>query len=104
MRPGIHIVGKKKILDLINRMFNLLKTNNQKLKIKIIGKFKSEKINEKLSTNKLYKTKVNDISFIKDKILNPEVVENFLSEIDNSLNNLDNKKTLKILKKFINLK
>lgn len=93
-----------KILDLINRMFNLLKTNNQKLKIKIIGKFKSEKINEKLSTNKLYKTKVNDISFIKDKILNPEVVENFLSEIDNSLNNLDNKKTLKILKKFINLK
>ena len=92
-----------KILDLIKHMFNLLKTDSQKLKIKVIGKFKSEKINEKLSTNKLYKTKVKDISFVKEKVLNPKVVEIFLSDIDKSLNYLDDRNTLKILKKFIYL-
>ena len=89
-----------KIIDIINKIFNLMQRKNQKLKINIIGKFKSEKINEKLSNNRLRNTTVKDINIINDKILNIKIIEKFLNDLEFSLNNLNEKKTFNLLKKF----
>ena len=77
-----------------------MQRKNQKLKINIIGKFKSEKINEKLSNNRLRNTTVKDINIINDKILNIKIIEKFLNDLEFSLNNLNEKKTFNLLKKF----
>ena len=89
-----------KIIDIINKIFNLMQRKNQKLKINIIGKFKSEKINEKLSNNRLRNTTVKDINIINDKILNIKIIEKFLNDLEFSLNNLNEKKIFNLLKKF----
>ena len=89
-----------KIIDIINKIFNLMQRKNQKLKINIIGKFKSEKINEKLSNNRLRNTTVKDINIINDKILNIKLIEKFLNDLEFSLNNLNEKKIFNLLKKF----
>jgi FlaA1/EpsC-like NDP-sugar epimerase len=89
-----------KIIDIINKIFNLMQRKNQKLKINIIGKFKSEKINEKLSNNRLRNTTVKDINIINYKILNIKIIEKFLNDLEFSLNNLNEKKTFNLLKKF----
>jgi FlaA1/EpsC-like NDP-sugar epimerase len=89
-----------KIIDIINKMFNLMKSKNQKLKIKIIGKFKSEKLNEKLSNKKLQNTSINEINITNDKEINLKKVQNFLNNLDFFLQKLDEKNITNLLKKF----
>ena len=89
-----------KIIDIINKMFNLLKKTNQKLKIKIIGKFKSEKIDEKLTNKKLLNTSINEINITNDKIFTQKKVKNFINNLDLFLYSLDEKKIINLLKKF----
>ena len=81
-------------------MFNLMKSKNQKLKIKIIGKFKSEKLNEKLSNKKLQNTSINEINITNDKEINLKKVQNFLNNLDFFLQKLDEKNITNLLKKF----
>ena len=57
-----------KIIDVIHKIFNLMKNENQKLKINIIGKFKSEKIGEKLSNSRLKNTPIKEINIVNEKI------------------------------------
>ena len=96
-------MGKSiKIIDIINKMFNLMKKENQKLKIKIIGKFKSEKIDEKLTNKKLKNTSIKEISITKDKILSYKKVQSFLKSLDFFLENLDDKNIKVLLKRFTN--
>ena len=89
-----------KIINIINKIFDLIHVHNQKLKINIIGKFKSEKLNEKLSNTTLKNTPIKEISIANEKILNPKIVENFLDNLDSSVKNLDQKKIILLLKKF----
>ena len=89
-----------RILDIINRIFNLIHNKNQKLKIKIIGKFKSEKINERLSNNQLNNTVVKDISLVNEKILGTTKINEFLENLNICLDDLNEKKTINLLKKF----
>ena len=77
-----------------------MKNKDQKLKVKIIGKFRSEKLDEKLSNNRLIDTSIKDINLINDKIVGLMKIQNFLDKIDLYLKNLDEKKTIKLLKKF----
>ena len=94
-------MGKSiKIIDIINKMFDLMKKENQKLKIKIIGKFKAEKINEKLTNKKLKNTSINEISITRDKILSYRKVQSFLKNLDLLLKNLDEKNIKTLLKRF----
>jgi len=89
-----------KIIEIINKLFYLMKNKDQKLKVKIIGKFRSEKLDEKLSNNRLIDTSIKDINLINDKIVGLMKIQNFLDKIDLYLKNLDEKKTIKLLKKF----
>ena len=58
-----------KIFDIIKKMFNTYRHPNQKLKITISGNKFNEKISEKLTLdNKIKKTKINKIFYIKDNI------------------------------------
>ena len=96
-------MGKSiKIIDIINKMFNLMKKENQKLIIKIIGKFKAEKIDEKLTNKKLKNTSIKEISITKDKILSYKKVQSFLKNLDFFLENLDEKNIKILLKRFTN--
>ena len=89
-----------KIINIINKIFNLVHAHNQKLKIDIIGKFKSEKLNEKLSNSLLKNTPIKEISIANEKILSFKMVDNFLEDLDFSLKSLDQKKIIYLLKKF----
>ena len=83
-----------------NKIFNLIKGKNQKLKIKIIGKLKSEKLSERLSNNRLNSSSIKDISLVNEKILGSLQIEKFLEELNIYSNNLDEKKTINLLRKF----
>ena len=89
-----------KIIDIINKIFNLLRVKNQKLKINIIGKFKSEKLDEKLSNSSLKDTKIKEISITNEKIPNPKKIQRFLNDLNFYLRNLDEKKIVNLLKEF----
>ena len=96
-------MGKSiKIIDVINKIFNLMKNQNQKLKINIIGKFKSEKIGEKLSNSPLKDTPIKEINIVNEKMTNPKKISNFLDNLEFYLKTLDEKKIVNLLKKFTN--
>ncbi len=96
-------MGKSiKIIDVINKIFNLMKNQNQKLKINIIGKFKSEKIGEKLSNSPLKDTPIKEINIVNEKMTNPKKISNFLDDLEFYLKTLDEKKIVNLLKKFTN--
>ena len=90
-----------KIIDVINKIFNLICYQNQKLKINIIGKFKSEKLDEKLSNSRLKNTPIKEINIANDKILNSLQINDFLNDLDFHLKELDELKITNLLKKFI---
>ena len=89
-----------KILDIINKIFSLMCSQNQKLKIKIIGKFKSEKLNERLSNSSLKNTPIKEINIANEKILKWKIVYSFLDDLNLHLDNLNEKKITSLLKKF----
>ena len=86
---------------MINKIFNLISYQNQKLKINIIGKFKSEKLDEKLSNSPLKNTPIKEINIANDKILNSIQVNDFLNDLDSHLKDLDESKITNLLKRFI---
>ena len=90
------------IIDMINKIFNMMSSQNQKLKIKIIGKFKSEKINEKLSNRPLINTPIKEIGLENEKVLNSTKIKVFLNDLDIYLNKLEEKNIINLLKKFTN--
>lgn len=90
------------IIDMINKIFNMMSSQNQKLKIKIIGKFKSEKINEKLSNRPLINTSIKEIGLENEKVLNSTKIKVFLNDLDIYLNKLEEKNIINLLKKFTN--
>ena len=90
-----------KIIDVINKIFKLISYQNQKLKINIIGKFKSEKLDEKLSNSPLKNTPVKEINIANDKILNSLQINDFLNDLDSHLKELDEPKITNLLKRFI---
>ena len=90
------------IIDIINKIFNMMSSQNQKLKIKIIGKFKSEKINEKLSNRPLINTSIKEIGLENEKVLNSTKIKVFLNDLDIYLNKLEEKNIINLLKKFTN--
>ena len=58
-----------KIFDIIKKMFNTYKRPDQKLRVTILGNRFNEKIFEKFaSDNKIKKTKINKIFYIKDRV------------------------------------
>ena len=67
----------------------------------MIGKNKAEKLNERLTTNKLKPTSLKNINFVKDKIVAVKNIEKFLFDLDINIYKFDEKKLLFILKKFI---
>ena len=89
-----------KIIDVINKIFNLMKNENQKLKINIIGKFKSEKIGEKLSNSPLKNTPIKEINIVNEKMIKSKEIYNFLDNLEFHLKALDEQKIINLLKKF----
>ena len=89
-----------KIIDIIKKIHQRFNKNNE-LNIKMIGKNKAEKLNERLTTNKLKPTSLKNINFVKDKIFSVKNIEKFLGDLDTNINKFDEKKLLFILKKFI---
>ncbi len=89
-----------KIIDIIKKIHQRFNKNNE-LNIKMIGKNKAEKLNERLTTNKLKPTSLKNINFVKDKIVSVKNIEKFLGDLDTNINKFDEKKLLFILKKFI---
>jgi FlaA1/EpsC-like NDP-sugar epimerase len=89
-----------KIIDVINKIFNLMKNENQKLKINIIGKFKSEKIGEKLSNSPLKNTPIKEINIVNEKMIKSKEIYNFLDNLEFYLKALDEQKIINLLKKF----
>ena len=87
-----------KIIDVINKIFKLISYQNQKLKINIIGKFKSEKLGEKLSNSPLKNTPIKEIKIANEKILNSLQINDFLDELDFHLKELDEAKIINLLK------
>ena len=89
-----------KIIDVINKIFNLMCYQNQKLKINIIGRFKSEKLDEKLSNSSLKNTPIKEINIANEKILNSLQINDFLNDLNFYLKNLDEPKIKNLLKRF----
>jgi FlaA1/EpsC-like NDP-sugar epimerase len=89
-----------KIIDVINKIFNLMSYQNQKLKINIIGRFKSEKFYEKLSNSPLKNTPIKEINIANEKILKSLQINDFLNDLDFHLKNLDEAKIINLLKRF----
>ena len=89
-----------KIIDVINKIFNLISYQNQKLKIDIIGKFKAEKLDEKLSNSPLKNTPIKEINIASEKILNSLKINDFLNDLHFYLKNLDEQKIIDLLKRF----
>ena len=89
-----------KIINVIKKIFNLMSYQNQKLKINVIGKFKSEKLDEKLSNSPLKNTPIKEINIANEKILNSIQIDSFINNLDFYLKNLDERKIINLLKKF----
>lgn len=91
-----------KILNIIKKMFDIYKKNNQRLKIKIIGNKYNEKISEKLTyKEKIKKTKINKVYFVKDTLPDPI---NFFKFFEKIILSTETSKVNLILKKIINQK
>ena len=89
-----------KIIDVVKKIFNLMSYQNQKLKINVIGKFKSEKLDERLSNSPLKNTPIKEINIENEKILNLIQINSFLNDLDLYMKNLDEQKIINLLKKF----
>tara|TARA_B110000977_G_scaffold47332_1_gene64295 strand:- start:6574 stop:8001 length:1428 start_codon:yes stop_codon:yes gene_type:complete len=95
-------MGKQiKIINIVKKMFKLLSTDGQKLKIKIIGKNKNEKISEVLSSSKIfYKTNVDKIMKVKEKSFNRSSTFCFMEKLNKDMKNINNKGFHQLVKSF----
>ncbi len=85
-----------KIFSIIKKMFALYKQPGQKLRVIISGNKFNEKISEKLTLdNKIKKTKINKIFYIKDKFPKKFLFNDYYQKIISSENSLYLNKLLK---------
>ena len=91
-----------KIIEIIKKIFLIVKKPNQKLKIKYIGNKYNEKISEKLSLkNKYSKTKFKKIYSIYEKKTNNKKINLLINYLNKKKETLDNKKLFSLIKKFV---
>lgn len=95
-------MGKQiKIINIIKKMFKLLRTDGQKLKIKIIGNYKNEKISEVLSTSKIfYKTNIEKIMKVKEKSFSQSSIFIFIKQLRDDMKQINNKNFHLLIKSF----
>ena len=98
-------MGKQiKIIDIVKKIFEFLKKPNQKFNIKIIGKVRNEKISERLSySTNIKKTKIKKIFIANDKVPNYLQFKNFLKDLKVLVDQYESKKSILVLKKFLNV-
>ncbi|MDC0394054.1 polysaccharide biosynthesis protein [Candidatus Pelagibacter sp.] len=91
-----------KIIDIIKKIFFIIKKPNQKLKLKFIGNKFNEKIREKLYfKNKYNQTKFKKIYFVKEKKITKEKINSLIEYLEDEKIIFDSKKLIYFLKKFI---
>ncbi len=91
-----------KIIDIIKKLFSILKKPNQKLKIKLIGNKFNEKISEKLTTkNIFYKTKYKKIYSVNEKKINNKNIDLALRQLIEKVGKSNNKELFELIKSFI---
>ncbi len=91
-----------KIINIIKKLFSILKKPNQKLKIKLIGNKFNEKISEKLATkNVFYKTKYKKIYSVKEKKIDNKNIDSTLRQLIEKVGKSNNKDLFKLIKSFI---
>ena len=94
-------MGKQiKILDLLKNIAKFFNYNFSDLKIKEVGLRKGEKIKENLSYDKLLKTKIKNIFTAQDPVYTKNHVTKNYNIIKNSIENLNLKECIRLLKKF----
>ena len=90
-----------KILDLIYKL-NSIYGENENLSIREIGLSKGEKLKETLSHNKkIFKSKVKDILYIKDKSIEKNEIQNLINNLKDNIDNR-NYNHLNKIKSFLN--
>ncbi len=90
-----------KIIDVIKKIHQKIYKNSKNLNIEIIGKNKAEKLHEKLTTRKLQQSKLKNINFIREKLINIKNIDYFLENLEYHMKNFNEKKLSLLLKKFI---
>ena len=97
----LHMGKPVKIINVINKIFNIFKKPNQKLKIRFIGNRFNEKLTEKISIkNKFYKTKLKKIYLVNDKKISEKKINFFIDQLTNKIEIFNNKKLFNLIKKF----
>ena len=93
-----------KIIDIIKKMFDTYSKEDQQLKIEISGNKYNEKLSEVLSyKQRIYKTTINKVLTVHDKLLNKEKFVDNLNKIIlniDTFNEMDLKKSLYKLMKI----
>ncbi len=94
-----------RIIDIIKKMFEVYSKRNQKLKIKIIGNKFNEKLSEELfHKNKVYKTSINKVFAVHDKIKKKNKFFDDLNKVISKINYI-NENDLKLsLNKLLKIK
>ncbi len=88
-----------KIINIIKDIFKTYKKPDQKLKIKVIGNKFNEKIYETLThRNKVYKTKIKKIFFLKNRINGEKKLDILINQIIKETNNFNSNNLIKLLK------
>ena len=91
-----------RILDLMNKIFEYLELNKKEIKIKFTRLKKGEKLTEEISYYKNYKkTKFEKILSFKEKEYPINEIQNLLFELNKNINNLNQKKHIYLMKKFL---
>lgn len=91
-----------KIINIIKKLFFILKKPSQKLKINLIGNKFNEKISEKLIIkDHFYKTKYKKIFSVKEKSINHKKIDHVMNELIKKINISSDKELLNLIKKFI---
>mgnify|MGYP001357230676 CR=1 FL=1 len=91
-----------KIINVINKIINIMGLDKKNVKVIETGLKKSEKLVEKISISKsFYKTEHPDILSVEEPKYKNEDVELLLSNLQNSIFKYNSKKTLFLMRKFL---
>ena len=91
-----------KILNIITKLFSILKKPKQKLKIKLIGNKFNEKISEKLVTKNLfYKTKYKKIYSVNEKRIDSEKIDFEMQKLNEKIEKCNNKELFNLIKNIV---
>ena len=91
-----------KILNIITKLFSILKKPKQKLKIKLIGNKFNEKISEKLVTKNLfYKTKYKKIYSVNEKRIDGEKIDFEMQKLNEKIEKCNNKELFNLIKNIV---